>query len=56
MIASEQKRFDNLYQKHLRALKLHGYETGTIDVYSRGIRGVWSSDSTAFRISLVWIR
>jgi len=38
MIASEQKRFDILYEKHLRALKLHGYETGTIDVYSRGIR------------------
>ena len=35
MIASEQKRFDGLYEQHLRALKLQGYSASTIDVYSR---------------------
>lgn len=38
MIASEQKRFDGLYEQHLRALKLHGYSASTIDVYSRAVR------------------
>ncbi len=40
MKASEQKRFDALYKKHLRALKLHGYSVSTIDVYSRAVRRV----------------
>jgi integrase len=34
----EQKRFDTLYQRHVRALKLHGYAASTIDVYSRAVR------------------
>ncbi|MEN7973909.1 MAG: site-specific integrase, partial [Verrucomicrobiota bacterium] len=38
MITREQKRFDSLYKKHLRALKLHGYSASTIDVYSRAVR------------------
>jgi integrase len=38
MIASEQKRFDGLYEQHLRALKLQGYSGSTIDVYSRAVR------------------
>ena len=31
MITSEQKRFDALYDQHVRALKLHGYSDSTID-------------------------
>ena len=31
MIASEKKRFDALYEQHLRALKLQGYSASTID-------------------------
>lgn len=38
MNTKEQKRFDSLYKKHLRALKLHGYSASTIDVYSRAVR------------------
>ncbi len=34
----EQKRFDQLYQRHVRALKLHGYAASTIDVYARAVR------------------
>jgi integrase/recombinase XerD len=34
----EQKRFDALYEQHLRGLKLHGYSASTIDVYSRAVR------------------
>jgi integrase len=34
----EQKRFDQLYQRHLRKLKLHGYAASTIDVYARAVR------------------
>lgn len=40
MKASEQKRFDTLYKKHLRALKLYGYSARTIDVYARAVRRV----------------
>jgi integrase len=40
MIASEQKRFDKLYNRHLRALKLQGYSASTIDVYARAVRRV----------------
>ncbi len=38
MNTKEQKRFDTLYKKHLRALKLYGYSDSTIDVYSRAVR------------------
>ena len=34
----EQKRFDKLYQRHARALKLRGYAASTIDVYARAVR------------------
>jgi integrase len=34
----EQKRFNQLYQRHVRALKLHGYAASTIDVYARAVR------------------
>jgi len=34
----EQKHFDQLYQRHVRALKLHGYAASTIDVYARAVR------------------
>jgi integrase len=40
MKPSEQKRFDRLYQHHLRALKLQGFSKSTIDVYSRAVRRV----------------
>ncbi len=38
MEPTEQKRFDVLYEQHLRGLKLHGYAASTIDVYSRAVR------------------
>ena len=38
MVLKDQKRFDDLYKKHLRALKLYGYSDSTIDVYSRAVR------------------
>ena len=34
----EQKCFDQLYQRHVRALKLQGYAASTIDVYARAVR------------------
>ena len=37
---SEQKRFDELYRKHLRALKLQGVSAKTIDAYSRAVRRI----------------
>ncbi|MFA5701462.1 MAG: site-specific integrase [Desulfuromonas sp.] len=40
MNASEQSRFDDLYQRHLRLLKLQGKSDKTIDVYARGVRRV----------------
>lgn len=40
MISSEKQRFDALYDRHLRALKLHGYSASTIDVYARAVRRV----------------
>jgi len=44
MNKSEQKRFDELYRKHLRALKLQGMSVKTIDAYSRAVRRIadWS--------------
>ncbi len=38
MKPTEQKRFNALYEQHLRGLKLHGYAASTIDVYSRAVR------------------
>ena len=37
---SEQIRFDDLYQRHLRMLKLQGKSDKTIDVYARAVRRV----------------
>ncbi len=36
MNKSEQKRFDELYLKHLRSLKLQGMSDKTIEAYARG--------------------
>ena len=38
MEPDEQIRFDGLYEKHLRALKLQGMSENTIDAYSRAVR------------------
>lgn len=38
MKSSEQTRFDGLYKRHVRALKLRGMSDSTIDVYSRAVR------------------
>jgi integrase len=38
MDKNEQERFDCLYQKHLRALKLQGMSDSTIDAYARAVR------------------
>ena len=40
MTKFEQKRFDELYRKHLRALKLQGMSNKTIDSYSRAVRRI----------------
>lgn len=40
MNKSEQRRYDDLYHKHLRALKLRGMSDKTIDAYSRAVRRV----------------
>ncbi len=37
---AEQTRFDSLYQRHLRALKLQGMSESTIDVYARAVRRI----------------
>ena len=44
MNKSEQKRFDELYPNHPRALKLHGRSDKAIDAYSRAVRRIaaWS--------------
>ena len=34
----EQKHFNQLYQRHVLALKLRGYAASTIDVYARAVR------------------
>ncbi len=38
MTPEEEKRFDVLYERHVRALKLHGYAERTIDSYARAVR------------------
>jgi site-specific recombinase XerD len=40
MNANEKARFDILYAKHLRALKLQGKAPATVDVYARAVRRV----------------
>lgn len=40
MNATEQARFDSLYQCHLRTLKLRGLSENTIDSYARAVRRV----------------
>jgi hypothetical protein len=40
MDSSEQSRFDDLYLRHLRMLKLQGKSSKTIDVYARAVRRV----------------
>ena len=40
MKPSEQNRFNRLYSKHLRALKLQGMSDKTLDVYARAVRRV----------------
>lgn len=40
MNKSEQKRFGELYRKHLRALKLQGMSDKTIEAYSRAVRRI----------------
>lgn len=40
MKSEEQTRFDNLYKRHLRALKLQGMSDSTIDVYTRALRRI----------------
>jgi integrase/recombinase XerD len=40
MNSAEQTRFNGLYRRHLRALKLQGMSHSTIDVYARAVRRV----------------
>jgi integrase len=40
MDRNEQIRFDTLYQRHVRALKLRGLSDKTIDVYARAVRRI----------------
>jgi site-specific recombinase XerD len=40
MNPTEQARFDSLYQRHLRMLKLQGKSANTIDSYARALRRV----------------
>jgi integrase len=40
MERNEQIRFDKLYQRHVRALKLRGLSHSTIDVYARAVRRI----------------
>jgi integrase len=40
MNKKETKRFNDLYQRHLRQLKLQGKSKGTIDCYARAVRRV----------------
>ena len=42
MIATEQARYEELYTRHLRALKLQGKRDKTIDSYARAVRRVSS--------------
>jgi len=41
MDKAEQKRFDKLYQRHVKLLKLQGKSRKTIDSYSRAVRRIY---------------
>lgn len=43
MTASEQSRFDALYQEHLTALTLQGMRPKTVEAYSRAVRRLYES-------------
>ena len=40
MDPTEETRFNELYQRHLRLLKLQGKSQKTIDAYSRAVRRI----------------
>lgn len=40
MKAKEKKRFNELYERHLNLMKLHGMAEKTIEAYARGVRRV----------------
>ncbi len=40
MNTTEQAHFDELYNRHLRALKLRGMSDATIDSYARAVRRI----------------
>ena len=40
MNTSQQKRFDSLYQQHVKALKRQGKAKATVDAYSRAVRRI----------------
>ena len=40
MKKAEQNRFDKLYERHLRSLKLQGKSQKTIEAYSRAVRRI----------------
>ncbi len=40
MNKAEQARFDHLYQRHLKAMKLQGLSESTIDGYARAVRRI----------------
>jgi integrase len=40
METDEQNRFDTLYKRHLRSLKLQGKSDSTIDLYARAVRRI----------------
>lgn len=40
MKKAEQERYDKLYQRHLRRLKLQGKSQSTIDLYARAVRRI----------------
>ena len=49
MTATEQARFQEVYTRHLRALKLQGKRDKTIDSYARAVRRV----SNHFFVALI---
>ena len=51
MNASEQSRFDSLYQHHLIALKLQGKARKTIEAYALAIRRIVGRDNHPGRSS-----
>jgi integrase/recombinase XerD len=49
MYATEQARFETLYARQLRALKLQGVAEKTVDAYARALRRTAEFSSTAVR-------